>query len=550
MATRKPSGNQGGTVKTGVKTEIIVGRKGSPGLDFEINSEVVSGKHLRMVKVGSMVIIEDLGSSNGTIVDGNSLKRGEQRPIKIHSEIILAGTEKLDLNNPELEILFEGTIVEESSSGTKKKSSSYGTSKKRSASSMHRHDKFYPEGYTEKEEIKCNGKHEIIVIRVLSKDTKLRIIVFGEESQELIFNEEHSYRTQLEGKNSNDKREFLKKKIQHFLHFYEDKYKLEENWHEVHTSGNEYKNGGYFKLISKTFSGCLKTKVIINDTEMKEFEQEKKLYTEDSTAIKVIAQEVHEELSTKYSKVEEESKFPVNVKWLNNILKRLPFYKSNAMYSFYLFVVVGFFIVWLLICASGKFLNPKLKQGNKANFKDAMTVIYYSSIEEPLCGNLAEKCIVNSEIKDKGIDATKFKMKCESYCFHGVISGKSCNEIGYKEPSTSTKERRYTVSSTSSIMGPTTGPKSITLVNNTSREILVTLLKVEVDGESYPGMIEFVTEKKSIMLKENGEPFAYEVVFNNSYSKQLKGSFLARITFEFGTGKDKVSKSVEIKIEI
>jgi hypothetical protein len=47
---------------------IVIGR--SPGADIVIGDDFVSGKHARLSPSGDGVVIEDLGSTNGTILNG------------------------------------------------------------------------------------------------------------------------------------------------------------------------------------------------------------------------------------------------------------------------------------------------------------------------------------------------------------------------------------------------------------------------------------------------------------------------------------------------
>lgn len=50
---------------------IVVGR--SPGADIVIGDDFVSGRHLRISPAGDSAIAEDLGSTNGTVLNGQRL---------------------------------------------------------------------------------------------------------------------------------------------------------------------------------------------------------------------------------------------------------------------------------------------------------------------------------------------------------------------------------------------------------------------------------------------------------------------------------------------
>lgn len=51
---------------------VVIGR--SPGADIVIGDDFVSGRHARVFQRGNEVVIEDLGSTNGTILNGERLR--------------------------------------------------------------------------------------------------------------------------------------------------------------------------------------------------------------------------------------------------------------------------------------------------------------------------------------------------------------------------------------------------------------------------------------------------------------------------------------------
>ena len=70
----------------------IVGRSPSASV-FVINHEQISRQHLRLSLVSQQVMIEDLGSTNGTSVDGVALEPGQQRPVREGSRLGLGDLE-------------------------------------------------------------------------------------------------------------------------------------------------------------------------------------------------------------------------------------------------------------------------------------------------------------------------------------------------------------------------------------------------------------------------------------------------------------------------
>ena len=54
---------------------VVIGR--SPGADIVIGDDFVSGRHARIAPAGSDVVLEDLGSTNGTILNGARIDRAQ-----------------------------------------------------------------------------------------------------------------------------------------------------------------------------------------------------------------------------------------------------------------------------------------------------------------------------------------------------------------------------------------------------------------------------------------------------------------------------------------
>ncbi len=67
------------------KDAFTIGRK--PENDIQIDNPVVSGKHARIFKEGRKVIVEDLGSTNGTFVNKKKISKCELK----HKDIVFIG---------------------------------------------------------------------------------------------------------------------------------------------------------------------------------------------------------------------------------------------------------------------------------------------------------------------------------------------------------------------------------------------------------------------------------------------------------------------------
>ena len=75
-----------------VEPGAIVGRSPSEST-FVINHEQISRRHFRLVLVSQQIMIEDLGSTNGTSVDGVPLEPGNQTPAREGSRLALGDLE-------------------------------------------------------------------------------------------------------------------------------------------------------------------------------------------------------------------------------------------------------------------------------------------------------------------------------------------------------------------------------------------------------------------------------------------------------------------------
>jgi hypothetical protein len=63
-------------VRMNVNGPVVVGR--APGADIVIGGSFVSGRHARFSRLGDELLIEDLGSTNGTTVNGVPVHGAEQ----------------------------------------------------------------------------------------------------------------------------------------------------------------------------------------------------------------------------------------------------------------------------------------------------------------------------------------------------------------------------------------------------------------------------------------------------------------------------------------
>lgn len=73
-------------VQIAVHGPVIVGR--SPGSDIVIGTEYVSSRHARFVLMGQNLFVEDLGSANGTAVNGMYIS--EPTALKNNDKVTIA----------------------------------------------------------------------------------------------------------------------------------------------------------------------------------------------------------------------------------------------------------------------------------------------------------------------------------------------------------------------------------------------------------------------------------------------------------------------------
>jgi pSer/pThr/pTyr-binding forkhead associated (FHA) protein len=58
-------------LKVAVTTPVVVGR--ASGADILVNAEFVSGRHARFTPIDERLVVEDLGSTNGTMVNNRAI---------------------------------------------------------------------------------------------------------------------------------------------------------------------------------------------------------------------------------------------------------------------------------------------------------------------------------------------------------------------------------------------------------------------------------------------------------------------------------------------
>src|SRR5688572_12035404 len=82
---------QGGEFPLRMEREIVIGR--SSDLDMVLVEDMVSRKHAKISTVGNQIVISDMGSTNGTFVNGEKVKKARLK----EGDRILIGTSIIKL---------------------------------------------------------------------------------------------------------------------------------------------------------------------------------------------------------------------------------------------------------------------------------------------------------------------------------------------------------------------------------------------------------------------------------------------------------------------
>ncbi len=88
--------------------EMIIGR--DPAADISIADQSISRKHAKVIQEGSIVKIEDLGSSNGTAINGKKLEPGHVAKLAKEDLVKIGNSIVKYLPAGEIEIIFYGNL--------------------------------------------------------------------------------------------------------------------------------------------------------------------------------------------------------------------------------------------------------------------------------------------------------------------------------------------------------------------------------------------------------------------------------------------------------
>lgn len=90
------------------KDEMIIGR--DPSSDISISDPLISRKHAKITREGTVIKIEDLGSSNGTVINGKKLEAGNVAKLAKEDMIKMGNSIVKYLPAGEIEIIYYGNL--------------------------------------------------------------------------------------------------------------------------------------------------------------------------------------------------------------------------------------------------------------------------------------------------------------------------------------------------------------------------------------------------------------------------------------------------------
>jgi len=123
ITVKKGDAGDAGKIFTISKANTVLGRRTPQYVpDIELNDEVVSRRHLEIVARDGKYLLQDLGSTNGTMLDGDRIVPGKLYPLKHNSRIGLG----VDSDEGHVVIVFKESGSTNVLTGDKKKAVSKG----------------------------------------------------------------------------------------------------------------------------------------------------------------------------------------------------------------------------------------------------------------------------------------------------------------------------------------------------------------------------------------------------------------------------------------
>lgn len=177
---------------------------------------------------------------------------------------------------------------------------------------------------------------------------------------------------------------------------FEALYFAERVFLQMLSSDGDYLEGeGQCVVNTSIYENIIRHEVFLNSTEIDRLDNivERDL-VENSRAFKKEYTKQHDEMVENYIKI---PKFPTNT-FLNSTLQRLPFYEKNPMHSFYLFLGILAFILWVLsLIVCGKAMK---KIVTKVAGKEAGMVV--KDLQKSMC--MKQKITADTELTPEDVE--------------------------------------------------------------------------------------------------------------------------------------------------
>lgn len=222
-------------------------------------------------------------------------------------------------------------------------------------------------------------------------------------------------------------------------------------------------------------------------------------------------------------------KFPINT-FLNPILEKLPFYKKNPMYAFYLFlflVILGLVAIKIALCSD---LMVNSKKG-KEKFEYMVDLAPFCS---KFVDKITKKCTDASDahwqIKSKVFNKKTCKSVCSDYEF---IDSESCDKWNSSIDLVSSKLNISPYLITPSFTLELSDKKitTIYLKNNSENTLRIKVVQVSIDNNPNNEIIFFINDKTEISLSRDVEDI-FELKLEGTYLKAFKkGEYLGYLVF-------------------
>jgi len=305
-------------------------------------------------------------------------------------------------------------------------------------------------------------------------------------------------------------------------------------WKKLLRDEGDYKENGDCTITTYMGDKSYKTVIMVDGVELDVVEVSiDETLKNDENILKAKYTRTHKDLVEKNFLVE---KFPVN-SFLNPVLKKLPFYKDSPMKSFYLFVVLVVFIMWiisLLVCGKAMKKIVKKTLGTEA-------ALVYKDIQKIICVKsrgameLEKRCKNNPRLEE-----------CKEACANGDIDQSICLVASL--------EKAYEITPNS--LEISLAPKSLYITNNDANELVFKLKERIVDNLEDPtitgDMIISVIGNTELIVKPKQGNKKFEFKLENTFidSGELNsGRYSGKLVFEVIGLSDEKDKLLEVPIK-